>query len=64
MRKSKPGAISPDLNDVVAPGGQLNPPWVEWLMGWPIGWTELKGLGTAKFRSKRRLPGVSLEGRQ
>lgn len=39
-------------------GGQLNPPWVEWLMGWPIGWTELKRLGTAKFRSKRPRPGV------
>lgn len=22
-------------------GGQLNPNWVEWLMGWPIGWTNL-----------------------
>ena len=22
-------------------GGQLNPAWVEWLMGFPIGWTEL-----------------------
>jgi hypothetical protein len=22
--------------------GQLNPTWVEWLMGWPQGWTELK----------------------
>lgn len=21
--------------------GQLNPTWVEWLMGFPIGWTEL-----------------------
>jgi len=21
-------------------GGQLNPDWVEWLMGWPIGWTK------------------------
>jgi NADH:ubiquinone oxidoreductase subunit F (NADH-binding) len=21
--------------------GQLNPAWVEWLMGFPIGWTEL-----------------------
>jgi hypothetical protein len=20
--------------------GQLNPDWVEWLMGWPIGWTK------------------------
>jgi len=24
--------------------GQLNPPWVEWLMGWPLGWTDLKPL--------------------
>jgi len=30
-------------------GGQLNPPWVEWLMGWPIGWTDLKPLGMDKF---------------
>jgi DNA (cytosine-5)-methyltransferase 1 len=22
--------------------GQLNPEWVEWLMGFPTGWTELK----------------------
>lgn len=20
--------------------GQLNPDWVEWLMGWPVGWTD------------------------
>jgi len=25
-------------------GGQLNPTWVEWLMGWPLGWSELKPL--------------------
>jgi hypothetical protein len=25
-----------------AAGGSLNPPWVEWLMGFPIGWTELE----------------------
>ena len=24
-------------------GGQLNPQWVEWLMGYPEGWTDLKG---------------------
>ena len=23
-------------------GGQLNPDWVEWLMGWPIGWEALQ----------------------
>lgn len=31
-------------------GGQLNPVWVEWLMGWPTGWTGLKPLEMAKFR--------------
>ena len=25
-------------------GGRLNPPWVEWLMGFPIGHTELSDL--------------------
>ena len=25
-------------------GGNLNPMWVEWLMGWPLGWTDLKPL--------------------
>ncbi len=23
-------------------GGKLNPKWVEWLMGWPLGWSELE----------------------
>jgi hypothetical protein len=31
--------------------GQLNPAWVEWLMGWPIGWTDLKPLETDKYRN-------------
>jgi hypothetical protein len=26
--------------------GTLNPQWVEWLMGFPIGWTDLKHSGT------------------
>jgi hypothetical protein len=29
-------------------GGLLNPTWVEWLMGWPIGWTDLKPSATDK----------------
>jgi DNA (cytosine-5)-methyltransferase 1 len=29
-------------------GGSLNPMWVEWLMGWPLGWTDLKPLETDK----------------
>ena len=37
--------------------GQLNPPWVEWLMGWPIGWTDLKPLAMDKFHQWWRLHG-------
>ncbi len=32
------------LNDQI--GGQLNPMWVEWLMGFPIGWTDLNASET------------------
>ena len=28
-------------------GGQLNPMWVEWLMGYPLGWTALDASETA-----------------
>ncbi len=31
-------------------GGELNPNWVEWLMGWPIGWTDLQPLERGKFQ--------------
>lgn len=44
---------SPNLNDVAAPGGQLNPTWVEWLMGFPLGWTELRGSGMQLYRFRR-----------
>lgn len=36
-------------------GGHLNPEWVEWLMGWPIGWTDLKPLAMAKFQQWQQL---------
>ncbi len=41
-----------ELNGSIQPksGGQLNPTWVEWLMGWPLGWTDLKPLGMDKFQ--------------
>jgi hypothetical protein len=40
-------------------GGSWNPAWVEWLMGWPIGWTDLKPLGTVKSPSALPQPGDS-----
>jgi hypothetical protein len=33
-------------------GGQLNPTWVEWLMGYPTGWTVLEDWATQWFRPK------------
>ena len=39
---------TPPLNVVV--GGQMNPTWVEWLMGWPLGWTDLHVSATDRFR--------------
>jgi hypothetical protein len=36
---------SVSLHDQI--GGSLNPTWVEWLMGFPIGWTDLALLGNA-----------------
>ena len=40
---------TPPLNAVC--GGPLNPEFVEWLMGWPIGWTDCEPLETGKFLS-------------
>lgn len=34
--------------------GQLNPTWEEWLMGWPIAWTELKPLEMDRFHEWQR----------
>ena len=31
-------------------GGSLNPDWVEWLMGWPIGWTDCAPLAMDRFQ--------------
>ena len=35
-------------------GGKLNPQWVEWLMGWPMGWTGLQPLEMDKFQEWRQ----------
>jgi hypothetical protein len=39
-------------------GGKLNPTWVEWLMGLPLGWTNLKQseMVKSRFKSQQRLP--------
>ena len=40
-------------------GGKLNPMWVEWLMGWPLGWTDLKPLAMDKSHCVRQPLGES-----
>ena len=50
---------SPNLAERVAAerrGGQLNPTWVEWLLGFPAGWTDL---GVSETRSSRKSPNGS-----
>ena len=41
--KGYKGQLQTEIN------GTLNPTWVEWLMGWPSGWTDLKCLGMDGF---------------
>jgi hypothetical protein len=41
------------------PPMRLNPNWVEWLMGWPIGHTALKPLATDKFQEWRQQHSIS-----
>ena len=40
--------------------GQLNPPWVEWLMGFPIGWTDcdVSEMPSSRSRCTRSLRGL------
>ena len=46
---------SRNLNDQL--GGKLNPNWIDWLMGWPIGWTDLNPLAMDRFRRWRHAHG-------
>ena len=51
-RVHRPGSGGDDLVTAVAKmevaiaGGSLNPEWLEWLMGYPIGWTAVEPLET------------------
>ena len=40
---------TPTVQDSPQVTGTLNPTWVEWLMGWPIGWTACDVLETARY---------------
>jgi hypothetical protein len=54
---------TPTLNAVAIGGPQiqrmpLNPTWVEWLMGWPLGWTDLRPLEMDKYQQWLQQHGV------
>ena len=55
-RDSITGAL---MRDGEKAGGSLNPTWVEWLMGWPLGWTDCAVSATDKFRQWLGLHGKS-----
>lgn len=46
-------ATLPEAMQVATGGGQLNPMWVEWLMGYPLEWTVCADWATQWFRNKR-----------
>jgi hypothetical protein len=41
--------------------GPLSPEWSEWIMGWPIGTTDLRPLATDRFQVWRRSHGAFLK---
>jgi len=59
--KGKQISLGQSVSDV---SGALNPPWVEWLMGFPLGWTDLKPLETARFQSWRQQHSESYQEQQ
>jgi hypothetical protein len=54
-----PGDALPNMDrgDGKPVGGSLNPTWVEWLMGWPLGWTDCAAPATAKYQEWRQWHG-------
>ena len=48
QEKGKQIMLSQSVSDI---SGALNPPWVEWLMAWPLGWTDLNPLEMDKFHA-------------
>jgi hypothetical protein len=60
-QSSLPRTVSAIVGKTQSECGGLNPDWVEWLMGWPIGWTDLKPLEMDKFHLWLQQHGEYLE---
>ncbi len=50
-----PGLTPAEFVRTLPGGGQLNPAWVEWLMGWPIGHTDLQPLAMDRWQEWQRV---------
>jgi len=59
-----PNAVLGGLGVETQNGGSLNPTWVEWLMGWPLGWTDCAASATDKFQQWQLSHGEYLEARK
>lgn len=58
MRKTDGGGIR-KLEDAISleegfNTGALNPEWLEWFMGYPIGWTDIRRSATPSSRKSRK----------
>ena len=65
--KRRNSDLSHQVQETLKRGGKsskstprLNPLFVEWLMGWPIGWTDCDAVATESFRSWRRTHSAAL----
>lgn len=56
-RNGLPAAVKRYMTPTAFSTGQLNPKWVEWLMGWPVGWTACDALETDRFQEWQRQHG-------
>ena len=59
FNRQSPGLGTVVLIDKNKTGGILNPTWVEWLMGWPLEWTDLKPLEMDKCHFVQQQHGES-----
>lgn len=58
VKREQDGGTTTQPKETPDRRGKLNPDWVAWLMGWPIGWASLKPMETDRYRLWRQLHGL------
>ena len=63
LSRAKAKRTSPGVALIIGAelGGSLNPIFSEWLMGWPLEWTDLKPLETDKYHKWQQQHGMCLK---